>query len=1097
MYGKCLIKELKSELRGNFEDVIVALMTEPVEFLAKELHKAISGLGTEESTIVEILGIHNNDEIIKISNAYEGLYQTSLEADIKGDTSGTLRKLLVAMSTGHRDESDSVDPEAAFKDAQSLLQAGELLFAGTEESVFNCILCQRNKKQLRCIFDKYEENVGHPIEKAIENEFSGAAKDAMLQLIHCIRDKTDYLVTRLRDSMAGIGTDDRTLIRIVVSRSEIDLVEIKHAYEAKYGKSLAEAISDDLSDDYKKALLGDKMSYPYGYQQGAPGAPSPYPQSQPPHGGAPYPTQHPPYPPGGQVNPNAFGFHSGTPMYMPQPMPMPTYPPSAPSHGEGYPPPASTGGGGYPPAPNIGGYPPSHGGAYPPPSSAGGYPPASSGGGYPSSGGGYPSSGGGYPPVPSSGGGYPSAQSGGQSYPPGSYPASGGGFPPSSAPGAPPHGPPHQGSYGGMPYTHQGEIKSRLKRTPTVVPANPFNSREDAEVLRKAMKGFGTDEKAIINVLARRTNAQRLQIAVEFKTMYGKDLIKDLKSELSGNFEKLVVAMMTPLPEYYAKELHDAMSGIGTDEDVLIEILCTMSNQEIRTIREAYQAIYHRPLESDLKGDTGGTFKRLMEYQRLTGHDIEEAIKNEFSGDCEEGFLAVIRSIKNQPLFFARRLHKSMKGMGTNDQQLIRLVVTRCEVDMVQIKAEYQAKYGEPLAEAIKVQFGKHDIFTKDLYSDIKGDTSGTFKRLMVALCNACRDESMVVNPEAAKRDAQALLRAGELRFGTDESTFNMVLCQRNYAQLQLIFQEYYNITGHDIEKAIKNEFSGDIEEGFLAVIRSIKNQPQFFARMLNKSMKGLGTNDRQLIRLVVTRCEIDMVEIKREYQAMHGESLADAIKGDCSGDYKKCLLALIVYESDLEEDLRADTSGTFKRMMVSLCTANRDEDPTVNLDQAREDAAKLAEAGELQMGTDESAFNAVLCARSYAHLGAVFQEYERLTGNSIEDAVKGEFSGNAESGFLAIIRAIQDAPKYYAKQLNNAISGAGTDDNSLMRIVVTRSEIDMEDIKRAYASKYGESLKEAIKDDTSGHYEKCLLALIALGLLYSFLQFVKVRIYE
>ncbi|CAH2006508.1 unnamed protein product [Acanthoscelides obtectus] len=312
-------------------------------------------------------------------------------------------------------------------------------------------------------------------------------------------------------------------------------------------------------------------------------------------------------------------------------------------------------------------------------------------------------------------------------------------------------------------------------RTPTVVPANPFNPRDDAEVLRKAMKGFGTDEKAIINVLARRTNAQRLQIAVEFKTMYGKDLIKDLKNELSGNFENLIVAMMTPLPEYYAKELHDAMSGIGTDEDVLIELLCTMSNQEIRTIRQAYEAMY----------------------------------------------------------------------------------------------------------------------------------------------------------------------------------------------------------------------------------------------------------------------------------------------------------------ESSLEDDLRADTSGTFKRMMVSLCTANRDEDPTVNLDQAREDAAKLAEAGELQMGTDESTFNSVLCARSYAHLRAVFEEYERLTGNSIEDAVKSEFSGNSESGFLAIIRAIQDTPKYFAKQLNNAISGAGTDDNSLMRIVVTRSEIDMEDIKRAYASKYGESLKEAIKDDTSGHYGKCLLALI------------------
>lgn len=144
---------------------------------------------------------------------------------------------------GHRDESGVVDQEAALRDAQALLQAGELLFAGTDESTFNQVMCQRNKPQLKLVFEEYEKLVGHPIETAIENEFSGTIKEALLHLISCVRDKISYLATRLHDSMAGIGTDDRTLIRIIVSRSEIDLSKIKEAYEEKYGKTLADRVA--------------------------------------------------------------------------------------------------------------------------------------------------------------------------------------------------------------------------------------------------------------------------------------------------------------------------------------------------------------------------------------------------------------------------------------------------------------------------------------------------------------------------------------------------------------------------------------------------------------------------------------------------------------------------------------------------------------------------------------------------------------------------------------------------------------------------------------------------------------------------------------
>lgn len=112
----------------------------------------------------------------------------------------------------------------------------------------------------------------------------------------------------------------------------------------------------------------------------------------------------------------------------------------------------------------------------------------------------------------------------------------------------------------------------------------------DANALRKAMKGFGTDENTLINILCRRSNEQRQHIAREFKTCFGKDLINDIRSETSGNFEECLVALLTPIVEYYVTQLRGAMAGMGTDEDVLIETLCTLSNYEIGIIKNAY---YH------------------------------------------------------------------------------------------------------------------------------------------------------------------------------------------------------------------------------------------------------------------------------------------------------------------------------------------------------------------------------------------------------------------------------------------------------------------------------------------------------------------------
>lgn len=74
----------------------------------------------------------------------------------------------------------------------------------------------------------------------------------------------------------------------------------------------------------------------------------------------------------------------------------------------------------------------------------------------------------------------------------------------------------------------------------------------------------------------------------------------------------------------------------------------------------------------------------------------------------QEGLLAIMQCTTNKAEFFASRLHKSMAGIGTNDNQLIRIIVTRSEIDLNEIKQTFERLYGKSLRSWIKVMKLQH-----------------------------------------------------------------------------------------------------------------------------------------------------------------------------------------------------------------------------------------------------------------------------------------------------------------------------------------------------------------------------------------------------
>ncbi|XP_028318612.1 annexin A1-like [Gouania willdenowi] len=319
-----------------------------------------------------------------------------------------------------------------------------------------------------------------------------------------------------------------------------------------------------------------------------------------------------------------------------------------------------------------------------------------------------------------------------------------------------------------------------------------------------------------------------------------------------------------PQPRYYgtitpsqnfnasndAKVLKSAIESKGVDEDVIIAVLVKRSNEQRQKIKAVYEASAGKKLEQDLD-----------DVLKFKDRDLE----------------AVTLAMLMTPAHFDSSLiRKATKRLGTDEEILIEILVTRSNREIRDIKRVFKEEYG------------------KDLEEVIKDETSGTFCHALLELLRAEREESHDVNVKKAREDAHTLFDSGENKGDICEATFIDILTSRSEPQLMKTLQIYKEELGEtSLPKLMQKELKGDIEDCFISLVKCAWNTPAFFAEKLHEAMKGHGTCEDTLIRILVSRSEIDLKKIVAEYRGMYGKPIQEDILNDTKGHYQAVLLGL------------------------------------------------------------------------------------------------------------------------------------------------------------------------------------------------------------
>ena len=298
--------------------------------------------------------------------------------------------------------------------------------------------------------------------------------------------------------------------------------------------------------------------------------------------------------------------------------------------------------------------------------------------------------------------------------------------------------------------------------------------------------------------------------------------------------------------EQMSIKFHDSLYRKKIDEETIVSILSTTSNLDRQIIRLFYKKKFPNLIQKDIQTQLSGDFGKL--------------VLNLFDLPYE---------------YDARELHRSLTSFSKDEKAIIEIIITRPRSHLTLVQKIYKKFYNVSL---------KNDILNL---------SDKTFSEFLITILASNRPSGLTLKPNDAYNIAKDIIKNGVKQYGKNVNLFKQIFVDRSREDLIMISRAFYDLYKKNLYDVIDNEISGTNKKLIKDILFGLITPAQWFAKKAYKAMKGAGTDDKTLIRVIVSRAEIDMEDIRDYYFRDRNTDLRNDIDGDCSGAYGQLLMNL------------------------------------------------------------------------------------------------------------------------------------------------------------------------------------------------------------